>query len=158
MTAKFKVGNLVKLNHRELATLTHNKAQRHSYKNILFTPDPELLKLIDRRRARRIVKIVYDTQGECNLYYLGTNHRGKADSLSTIAFRSYQLNLITESHRIGRPRQKRKYTKSQTTVTNIVDFAVKVSFINKRLESIIGKSLPKKEITLHVMQGDNNET
>ena len=109
MTAKFKVGDLVKLNHRELATITHNKAKRHSYKNTLYTPKPEDLKLIDRRRARRIVRIEYDANQECSFYYLGSNHRGKADKLSTIAFRSYQLEAVTEPNRIGRPRQKRKY-------------------------------------------------
>lgn len=108
---KFKVGDVVKLNHRELATLTHNKTKRHSYKNTLYTPKPETLKLIDRRRARRIALIEYDAKQECSFYYLGSNHKGKADMLSTIAFRSYQLELVTEPNRIGRPRSKRKYTR-----------------------------------------------
>ena len=111
MSAKFKVGDLVKLNHRELATVTHNKAQRHYYKDVLYTPNPETLKLIDRRRARRIVRIEYNAKQECSFYFLGSNHRGKADKLSTIAFRSYQLEAVTMPNRIGRPRQKRKYTK-----------------------------------------------
>ncbi len=111
MSRKFKVGDLVKLNHRELATVTHNKARRHSYKNTLYTPEPETLRLIDRRRARRIIKIVYDSKQECSFYFLGSNHRGKADKLSTIGFRSYQLEAVTMPNRIGRPRQKRKYTR-----------------------------------------------
>ena len=109
--AKFKIGDLVKLNHRELATLTHNKAQRHYYKDVLYTPSPETLKLIDRRRARRIVRIEYDEKQQCSFYYLGSNHRGKADKLSLIVFRSYQLEPVTEPNRIGRPRTKRRYTK-----------------------------------------------
>ncbi len=113
MSRKFKIGDLVKLNHRELATITHNKARRHSYKNTLYTPTPEDLKLVDRRRARRIVKIEYDEKQECSFYFLGSNNRGKADKLSTIAFRSYQLEPVTEPNRIGRPRQKRKYTRWQ---------------------------------------------
>lgn len=112
MTAKFKQGDMVKLNHREIAILT-GKAQRHSYKNVLFTPSPEDLKLVDRRRARKIVKIVYNAKQECNYYYLGTNHRGKSDNLSAIAFRSYQLVLITKPNQRGKPRQKRKYTRLQ---------------------------------------------
>ena len=111
MAAKFKLGDYVKLNHRELAILT-GKARRHSYRNILYTPDTEELQLIGRRRARRITKIVYDASQECSFYYLGTNHRGKADKLSTIGFRSYQLEAITEVKR-GRPRQKRRYTRQQ---------------------------------------------
>lgn len=110
---KFNIGDQVKLNHRELATLTHNRAKRHSLQNTLYTPDSEDLKLVTRRRARKIVKIVYDSKQECSFYYLGSNHRGKADKLSTIAFRSYQLELVTEPNRIGRPRQKRKYTRWQ---------------------------------------------
>lgn len=113
MTAKFKVGDYVKLNHRELATITENKAQRHSYKGFVFVPNPDTLKLIDRRRARRIARIKYDAKQECSFYFLGSNHRGKADNLSTIAFRSYQLEAVTMPNRIGRPRTKRKYTRLQ---------------------------------------------
>jgi len=110
---KFSVGDLVKLNHRELAILT-GKAQRHSYKGFVYVPNPETLKLIDRRRSRRIVRIEYNENQQCSFYFLGTNHRGKADKLSLIAFRSYQLVPITEVHQIGRPRKpKRSYTRRQ---------------------------------------------
>lgn len=109
---KFSVGDLVKLNHRELAILT-GKAKRHSYKGFVYVPDPETLKLIDRRRARRIVRIEYNESQQCSFYFLGSNHRGKADKLSLIAFRSYQLEPVTEPNRIGRPRRKRKYARCQ---------------------------------------------
>ena len=109
---KFSIGQKVKLNHRELAILT-GKAKRHSYRDVLYTPDPEFLKLISRRRARRIVRIEYKPELQANLYYLGTNNRGKAKALSTIGFRSYQLEPVNEPNRIGRPRIKRRYTRLQ---------------------------------------------
>ena len=99
MTAKFKLGDYVKLGKRETAAISGH-AFNGEYQ------------LTDRRRARRIARIVYDRQQECNYYYLGTNHRGKSDMLSTIGFRSYQLEAISEMKR-GRPRQKRRYTRWQ---------------------------------------------
>jgi len=100
MTAKFKLGDYVKLGKRETAAIS-GQALNGKYQ------------LIDRRRARRIARIVYDRQQECNYYYLGTNHKGKADKLSTIGFRSYQLESITNPNQQGRPRQKRRYTRWQ---------------------------------------------
>ena len=110
--AKFRIGDLVKLNHRETKVIT-GKAKNCNYQ------------LIDHRRARRIVKIVYHPKYECSFYYLGTNNKGKSSLLSTVGFRSYQLELITDPNRIGRPRAKRKYTKWNDTLHNpIVDIKV----------------------------------
>jgi len=106
---KFNIGDRVKFNHRELATIMHNKANRHCYRDVLYTPIPETLKLVSRRRTRKIAKIVYSPELQANLYYLGTNHRGKADIIASLAFRSYQLEPVKEPNRIGRPRKKRKY-------------------------------------------------
>ena len=111
MTAKFRIGDYVKFNHRELATIMHNKANRHCYRDVLYAPNPETLKLVSRRRTRKIARITYSPELQANLYYLGTNHRGKADIIASLAFRSYQLEKITEPNRRGRPRQKRKYTR-----------------------------------------------
>lgn len=112
---KFSIGDTVKVNHRELAVLTGTaKKEVHSYRQFEYVPNPEMLKLIIRRRARRIASIRYDDKMQCSFYKLATNHRGKSDILSTIEFRSYQLVPVTEPNRIGRPkRQKRKYTRQQ---------------------------------------------
>lgn len=97
--AKFQVGDMVKLNHRDT-------------KAILGRALNGRFQLTDRRRSRRITRIVYDAKMECSFYYLGTNHKThESNVMSTIGFRSYQLELITDSHLLGRPRQKRKYTK-----------------------------------------------
>ena len=101
MTAKFRIGQYVKLGKRETAAVT-GQALSGKYH------------LIERRRSRRIVRIVYDGQQECNYYFLGTNHRGKADKLSIVGFRSYQLESVTNPTLRGRPRRKRRYIKCQT--------------------------------------------
>jgi len=113
--AKFKVGQMVKVNHRELAVLTGTaKKPVHNYRQFVYVPDSDMLKLIIRRRARRIASIRYDVKQQCSYYKLATNHRGKSDILSTIEFRSYQLVPITEPNKIGRPKKaKRKYTRQQ---------------------------------------------
>lgn len=61
-----------------------------------------------RQRARTVVNIVYSTERECSLYYLGNNNR--ADSPDHIPLRSYELRKATNT--IGRPRTKRKYRKT----------------------------------------------
>ncbi len=116
---KFSIGDKVKVNHRELAVLTGTaKKPIHSYRQFEYVPNPESLKLIIRRRARRIASIRYDAEQQCSFYKLATNHQGKSDILSTIEFRSYQLVPITEPNRIGRPkRQKRRYTRRQNATS-----------------------------------------
>lgn len=94
MKAKFKIGDLVRFNNRT----------------------PELLfklELADRKRTRRIKKIVYEPLAQCSFYYLGTNHQGNADKLSSIGFRSFQLSLVKrrETGKQGKPRTKRKYNR-----------------------------------------------
>jgi len=98
MPGKFTVGQYAKLGQRETMAIT-GQALNGKYH------------LVERRRSRRIVRIVYDSQQECNYYYLGTNHRGKADKLSTVGFRSYQLEAISNPNLRGRPRRKRQYTR-----------------------------------------------
>jgi hypothetical protein len=112
---KFNPGDKVKVNHRELAVLTGTaKKPIHNYRQFEYVPNPESLKLIIRRRARRIASIRYDDKMQCSFYKLATNHRGKSDILSTIEFRSYQLMPITEPNKIGRPKKvKRNYTRRQ---------------------------------------------
>jgi len=88
--AKFKLGDRVRLNGRTPALL---------YK----------LGFAERRRTRIITKVVYDRELQCTFYYLGSNHRGKANWLASIGFRSYQLVPATDRHRIGRPKRKRAY-------------------------------------------------
>jgi len=114
---KFSIGQMVKVNHRELAVLTGTaKKPVKSYRQFISVPDSEHLHLIIRRRARRISEIKYDAKQRCSFYRLGTNHRGKSDILSTIWFRSYQLVPITKPNRIGRPKTKRKYIRRDKMV------------------------------------------
>ncbi len=99
--AKFEIGDMVKLNHRDT-------------KAILGQALNGKFQLADRRRARRITRIVYDSKMECNFYYLGTNHKShKSNVMSTIGFRSYQLEPVIEPNQIGRPRMKRAYHRWQ---------------------------------------------
>jgi len=99
--AKFKVGQMVKLNHRDT-------------KAVFGQAFDGKLQLANHRRARTITNIVYDKRQECNYYYLGSNHKtNKSNLLSSIGFRSYQLEPIIEPNRIGRPRTKRHYHRWQ---------------------------------------------
>jgi len=88
--SKFKPGDRVRLNARTPALL---------YK----------LGFAERRRSRIIARIVYDRELQCTFYYLATNHRGKGNWLASVGFRSYQLSLVTDQHRMGRPKRKRAY-------------------------------------------------
>ena len=88
---EFEVGDFVKIKHGE--------GQKHEF--------------VNRHRTRRIAKMVYDTENQCLLYYMGTNHKGKADNLASIGFRDNELELVTSFHIRGRPHKKRKtYTLS----------------------------------------------
>lgn len=71
------------------------------------------LGLADRKRSRKVTRIVYDDQLQCSFYYLGDNHKGSAGELSTIGFRSFQLTKVqaNETSKRGRPRMKRKYNR-----------------------------------------------
>ncbi len=102
MPAKFRIGEKVRLTNHEVAIIT-GKATRHKYKNILYTPNPENLKLIDRNRPRRIAKIVYSKRRKRNLYYLSSYGQ-----LASISFDSTQLTSEPPPSP-GRPRKKRKY-------------------------------------------------
>lgn len=108
MVAKFKIGDKVRLTGHEVAIITGKAKKPHfAYKNVLHTPNPESLKLIDRNRTRTITKIIYNPKRRRNKYFLGDNRKGKSPQLSTVPFDSTQLTLIT--HKRGRPRQKRQY-------------------------------------------------
>ena len=87
MTAKFQVGDKVRLNGR-----TPHWLSRRNY----------------RRRARTIVKVVYHSELQANLYYLGDNNRAICTP-AHLGFRSYQLKIA--SGKVGRPREKRRYTR-----------------------------------------------
>ena len=100
MPAKFRIGDKVHFSRRDTKRL---------HGEVFNAPDP--LQFAKQRRTRTVVKITYDSAEQCNWYFLGTNHHGKADELSKIGFRSYQLELTTDLHKIGRPREKRHYTR-----------------------------------------------
>jgi hypothetical protein len=53
MPAKFSIGDRVRLTGHEAAIITGKANKPHfAYKNVLHTPNPESLKLIDRNRPR----------------------------------------------------------------------------------------------------------
>lgn len=106
MSAKFKIGDRVRLTGHETKIITgKTKKPKHSYKKggIVYTPNPEGLKLIDRNRPRTIVKIVRNKSRKRNLYYLGSYGQ-----LANIPFDSTQLTT-EPSPKPGRPREKRSY-------------------------------------------------
>lgn len=94
MKPKFKVGDGVRFNNRT--------------PELLFT-----LGIADRKRTRKVTKVIYEKQAQCNFYYLGTNNKGNVGKLSTIGFRSFQLSLAKkrQTGTKGRPKTKRKYNR-----------------------------------------------
>jgi len=89
--AKFQVGDTVIINKRT----------------------PEWLKILLRHnRKRTIIHIFYDSKLQCRHFYLGTNYRGEnAGFVDGYPFRSYMLDKPVVGRSIGRPPEKRIYSR-----------------------------------------------
>jgi len=106
MPKKFEVSTDVRFTNHELKILTGKTVRphhRHLKAGILYTPNPEDLKIIKRNRHYKVRKTTYDVKRRRTKYYL--NARG---TLGGIPFDSTQLTTKPLPSP-GRPRQKRKY-------------------------------------------------
>ena len=72
----------------------------------------ELLSKLRKNRGRTIMGRYYDPERQCSYYHLGYNYQGASSDIEAYSFRSYMLNSTVKGRRVGRPRQKRTYQRS----------------------------------------------
>lgn len=104
MSAKFRIGQMVRFTDHEMKVLT-GKAQKHRHlkQHIEYTPNPQDLALIKRNSFHQIKRARYSRKRQRILYRINAHGR-----LGTVDFDSTQLTTDPLPPP-GRPREKRQY-------------------------------------------------